>query len=487
MHKPTYPLFTLLGIILPLMMSCAVNPVTGQPEFVLMSESQEIEVGRQLDPEIIKEYGIYSDYTLQAYLNELGQKIAAVSDRPDLIYRFKVLNSPIINAFALPGGYVYVTRGLLAYINSESELAGVISHEVSHITARHAVRQYTQAQTYQLGVIAASIFYPELSQFGQFGDFLAFAIIQGYSRSYELQADRLGIKYSSLVRYDPYCISSFMKTLDNVEVATGQKGYHGLFSSHPETEERIAKADEEAKKFTPPAGSQFIKLREKYLSKINGLAFGDNPENGIVVKNVFRHPELLIELTFPERWTVNNGKEVLAATDPDKKYFIQMRLSTLGKKITAAEFAEKVESSFNLTKLYGSPQTIHGLSAYVGTYEGMQREIGRIKAQVVSMVVEDKGYSIMGFSSPEVFQNALPFFNSTTNSFQRLTPEEARMIKSHKIRIYPVKSGDTWERIATDCGQQPSEAKTLALINAFNPSTPPTSGTIIKNICVEGK
>ena len=486
MGKLRYHSIILLFLILSLIIGCAVNPVTGKREFVLMSESQEIEIGRQMNPKIIKEYGLYPDQALQEYVNQLGQKLAAVCDRPDLHYRFKIVNSSIVNAFALPGGYVYVTRGLLTHINSEAELSGVIGHEMGHITARHAVRQYTKAQTYQLGMLATSIFYPEISQLGQFADFLALAIIKGYSRNYELQADQLGIKYSSSVGYDPYCVSSFMKTLRNIEEATGQKGYHGLFSTHPETEERIVKAEVEAKKVIPPHNNHFKQLRERYLSKIDGLAFGDDPKEGVVIKNVFRHPDLRIELTFPEGWTINNGKEVLAAKHPEKEYFIQMTLSDLGKKLSAADFARKVEKSYHLEKLSGSSQIINGLSAYVGTYQGMKGKMGKIKAKVASILVEDKGYVVMGFSSLDSFEEILPLFTPTINSFKRLSLEEAKKIKPHKIKIYTVKKGDTWKSIAYKFGQQAGEAKTLALINGSDTANFPQPGTRIKVICAEG-
>jgi predicted Zn-dependent protease len=475
-----------VALILPSIIGCAINPVTRKPEFVLMSESQEIEIGRKMDPKIVKEYGYYPDEDLQEYVNQLGQKLADVCDRSDLHYRFKVVNSSMINAFALPGGYVYVTRGLLAYINSEAELSGVIGHEIGHITARHAVRQYTKAQTYQFGILAASIFYPEISQLGQFADFVALAIIQGYGRKNELQADRLGIKYSSSTGYDPYCVSSFMKTLNNIEETTGKKGYHGLFSTHPETEERIVKAEEEANKTTPPLSDNFKQMREEYLSRVDGLVFGDDPKEGVVAGNTFKHPDLRIELTFPQGWTINNGKEVLVAKHPEKEYFIQMTLSVLGKKLSAAEFAKKVERSYHFTKLFGSSQSINGLSAYTGTYQGIHREKGGIKAEMSAILIEDKGYILMGISSPNSFEKAMPFFTSTINSFKRLSSEEAKKIKPHRIRIYTVKEGDTWESIAHKCGQQRDEAATLALINAFDPEEFPQPGTRIKTICVEG-
>lgn len=486
MNKFKYYSSILLVLTLSCIMGCATNPVTGKREFVLMSEQQEIEIGRQMDPKIQKEYGgLYPNNALQEYVNQIGQKLAVVSDRPDLHYRFKVVNNSMINAFALPGGYVYVTRGLLTYINSEAELAGVIGHEIGHITARHAVRQYTKAQTYQFGILAASIVYPEISKLGQFADFLALAAIQGYGRKNELQSDRLGIKYSSSVGYDPYCVSSFMKTLNNIEEATGKKGYHGLFSSHPETEERIVKSEEEAKNVALPPSGHFNQLREEYLSKIDGITFGDDPRQGVVVKSVFRHPDLRIELALPQGWTINNGKDVLAAKHPNKEYFIQMTMVVLDKKLSEANFAKKVQESYRLKKLSGSPQTINGLSAYVGIYEGMEKTMGEIKVRIGSILVEDKGYIVMGLSSPSSFKEAMPFFTSTINSFKRLSFKEASMIKPHKIKIYTAKKGDTWESIARKHGQTSDQAKTLALINAFEPSHFPKPGTRIKVIRVE--
>jgi len=273
-----------------------------------------------------------------------------------------------------------------------------------------------------------------------------------------------------------------MKTLRNIEEATGQKGYHGLFSTHPETEERIIKAEEEAKKVTQLPGNHFIQFREQYLSKIDGLIFGDDPKEGVVVRNVFRHPDLRIELTFPQGWTINNGRELLAAKHPEKNYFIQMKLIVLDKKLSAEEFAKKIEERHHLNIISGFTQIINGIKAYVGAYQGMKKGMGEIKVKMASIIVEDKGYIVMGFSPSSSFKEATPFFTSTINSFKRLSLKEASMIKPHKIRIYTVKEGDTWESIARKFGQKTDEAKTLALINACDPATPPQPGTSIKLI-----
>src|SRR3989338_11183251 len=188
----------IIGLALSLLASCARNPVTGQSDFVMMSESQEIALGRQYHEQIIQEqYQVYESKALQDYVNNVGQKLAVQSHRPALNYRFTVLDSPEVNAFALPGGYVYITRGILAYLNSEAELAAVGGHEIGHVTARHGVRQQSAAQATNIGLTIASIFVPEVSSMGgqNLTNLIGGALLSGYGREHELEADRLRAQY----------------------------------------------------------------------------------------------------------------------------------------------------------------------------------------------------------------------------------------------------------------------------------------------------
>jgi len=216
-----------------------------------MSEKQELALGQQAAAEVAKQMPLIpADDPLVRYANKVGQRVAAVSDRPALFYRFNVVDDSTINAFALPGGYIYIYRGLLTHMNSESELAAVLGHEIGHVTARHAVQRYTQAQSYQLGMVVASIFLPISQAAGQMSNLLAGAIIQGYGRKDELQADELSIKYIPKADYDVHATTRILKTLQRLEDiriretkdTTGKAPeiYHGTFSSHPETKERIA-------------------------------------------------------------------------------------------------------------------------------------------------------------------------------------------------------------------------------------------------------
>ncbi len=249
---------------------CAVNPVTGDRNFTLMSEADEMRKGRQAATEISKAYDIYDGLpALQNYVNEIGQKLARKSHRPQLDYHFTVVDSPEVNAFALPGGHIYVTRGILAYLNSEAELAAVLGHEIGHVTARHSVQQYSAATAANVaaavGGLVAGIFVPQLggqlaqgvqSLLGVTGS----ALLSGYGRSHELEADRLGAEYLARSGYDPQAMIKVISVLKNQELfdieAAKQEGreprrYHGIFATHPDNDTRLQEVVGEANRYGP--------------------------------------------------------------------------------------------------------------------------------------------------------------------------------------------------------------------------------------------
>ena len=469
-------------VLLLFSLACAVNPVTKRTEFVLMSEQQEIEFGRQENPNILKKYGDYDSKTLQDYATQVGQKLARISDRPDLVFHFRVVNSPVLNAFALPGGYVYVTRGLFAYINSEAELAGVIGHEIGHVNARHAVKQYTQAAGYQIASGVLSIFVPQARNLGQLSDIIFVGISRGYSREYELEADQLGIKYAALAGYDPAGVQSFLTSLERVDKATNEKTYHGLFSTHPETKTRIEKAIMEIKNSPSFSSQKFATLETEYKNHIDGLLYGTDPKEGVVIKNVFRHPDLRIEVTLPNDWKINNESDLLSASHPQKEYHIQMMVQDMGKRMTADQLARLIAQKNNLREISGSATRINGLEAYVGTYQGNVQQLGVIGIKGGFIIHGDKIYSLLGFCPAQEFKNAENFFTTTIYSFRELTLQEAEKIKPARIRLYVVQKGDTFETIASKTGESREEAKTLALMNGFNASDTPPVGKKIKVI-----
>jgi len=474
--------------LLAFTVSCAVNPVTKKKEFVLMSEDQELAIGRAMDPKVIAEFGLYNDPNLQDYVNNVGRKLASVSHRPELIYRFKVVDSTAINAMALPGGYIYITRGLMAYLNSEAELATVLGHEIGHVTARHAVQQITKAQSYQILSGVVSIIRPELRQFQQISDIIFFGIMQGYGRKAELQADRLGIEYAYKAGYDPLAAPSFLKTLKLIELEEGEKGYHGFFASHPETEDRIEEAYKKAAQLLTLGNNKLRQGREEYLSHIEGLLYGENPEEGITTGNVFKHPVLRFEITFPEGWKIENTKgAVIARKSLDKEKhlpFIQLSSEDLSKRISVVDYAKKFGKKAGFKIKSGGPRYINGLRAYVGTAETRKLELGLGKVRIRFGIIfhEDKAYYVIGAAKPEEYEAVEDKFESTILSFRALSRAEAAQIKPKRITIYTVKEGDTLESIFRKEKVVAKDAKEIAILNGLNPQAPLKVGEKLKLI-----
>ncbi|MGR8920061.1 MAG: M48 family metalloprotease, partial [Gammaproteobacteria bacterium] len=337
------------AVLLGALAACATNPVTGRQDLVLVSEAQELALGRQAHQQTLTEYQPLSDPALQQYVDAVGQKLAAVSHRPGLTYTFTALDSPEINAFALPGGYVYITRGLLAYLNSEAELAAVLGHEIGHVTARHGVRQASSAQAAGLGAGLASIFFPELAATGldQAVGVLGTALLRGYGREHELEADRLGAAYLAQAGYDPQAMFQVIRTLKNHElldrrVAAAQgrepRAYHGLFATHPDNDTRL----KEIIDHVPPAAGGGETARDRFLNQIDGLVFGEDPAGGVFREGRFWHAGLGFVLTPPRGWGGRNLPTRVVFGERSGRAQIQLTLVRREGQETPAALLERV-------------------------------------------------------------------------------------------------------------------------------------------------
>jgi len=258
--------------------ACSTNPVTGKKDFSLISKDQEVAMGAQAHKSILKQSKVYKNPRLQAYVNRIGQSLAKHSHRNKIRYTFTVLDDPSVNAFALPGGYVYITSGILAYLNSEGELAGVLGHEIGHVTARHGARQ-------QSAGIASAILVDLISKKTSAGNSkalnqLSTALIRGYGREHELQADRLGAEYLARVGYSPENMINVVRVLKAQEEfdkyqarkeGRQPRAYHGVFSTHPDNDTRLKEVIRAANKIKS-AGSKPAN-HDAYLKQINGLKY----------------------------------------------------------------------------------------------------------------------------------------------------------------------------------------------------------------------
>lgn len=459
-----------------LLTGCAQNPVTGGADFVMMSEKQEVALGRQADAEVKKQYPVYPNPALQEYVNRVGQKLAQSSHRAGLEYHFTVLDSPEINAFALPGGYVYITRGILAYLNSEAELAAVLGHEIGHVTARHGVRQHSATQAANIGLTIASIFVPQINtNLGRnLSNLLGGALLSGYGRDHELEADRLGAEYLARTDYDPQAIVKVIGVLKNQELLDVElaqiegrqpRRYHGVFASHPDNDTRLQQAVSEAGHKTV---AQPIVARDTFLSMSNGLVFNDSVEQGVVRNNRFLQPELGITLQFPPGWQVHNLPNSLNAIAPQGAAQMQMLLG----------------------KQNGSPaNTVRSLAGNNGqleetTLNGLPAALVHLPTQTVAMVYHERNaYAMVGKGKDAAsFEQHRAAILAAIRSFRNLSAAERKQIKPLTVHIITAKPGDTVEKLAQRSPLGLSAARYLRLINALYPNGEPRPGDKIKVI-----
>ncbi len=293
----------LKGVILVsvalLLHSCAVNPVTGKKQFMLVSEQQELAMGKQYNPQVVASMGLYQDDKLQAFIDKKGNEMAKISHRPNLTYKFQIVDSPVVNAFAVPGGYVYFTRGIMAHFNSEAEFMGVLGHELGHITARHSVAQQSKQTLYSGVFMGAMILVPEIQQFGNAGMQGLQLLFLKHSRDHESQSDELGVEYSTKVGYDAREMADFFEVLKRLQLRDNPAGIPNYLSTHPDPSNRYQAVKVNAEKMQQALNTKELKInRDTYLRMIDGIVFGEDPRQGYVENGVFYHPELKFNILF---------------------------------------------------------------------------------------------------------------------------------------------------------------------------------------------
>lgn len=470
---------------------CAENPVSGQKDFVLMSEQDEIDMGRTAHPTILKQYRRLEDPALQAYVQELGERLAQKSHRSHLIYRFTVLDSTEVNAFALPGGYIYITRGLLAYLNSEAELAAVLGHELGHVTARHSVRQISASKATGLGLAIGSILVPELrNQAAQdLFNVLGNAWISGYGREHELESDRLGAEYLAASGYDPQAMIKVIGVLKNQEIFEKQlakeegreaRVYHGVFASHPDNDTRlhevVAKAN--ALKTTPVPHINGGINREAFLKKIEGMTFGDGEQDGIRRANHFYHKDLGFALSFPVGWRVENLPDRLVARPPANDALLMVNTTDLNERMPPSEFMAKRLKIGQLTQ--GEPLHSNGLDGYTAIAT-VNTPFGRRPTRFSVMYFKNQAFLFVGSAKDEKTPNRYDGdFLQTARSLHGLTDQELSLAKALRIKIIKASATTRYADLARTSNIQHHAEEQLRLLNDDYPSGEPTAGKQIK-------
>jgi predicted Zn-dependent protease len=483
---------TLAALLLTGCGSMVVNPVTGESERSVMSEEAEVAEGAKAHQEVLKEYGVYKNTAVQNYVNTLGQKLATHSHRSNLQWHFTVLDSPEINAFALPGGYVYVTRGIMAYMESEADLAGVIGHEIGHVTARHGAQRATSQQNAGIGVFAASVLgavlegagLPGAGQLaGQVSQTVAAGYVASYGRDQELQADQLGAEYLSRSNYDPRNMVDVITVLKNQErfaadeaKAQGRTAPTGgdWLASHPSNDQRLQKITELAKQYQ---GKYDDEGRARYLKVIAGMEFGEGPDQGLTRGRNFYHAGLGLAMTAPSGWQIDNGADQLTLINAARDAALILRVvpPQVGKN-----HSDILRTVFKPTQGRSEATQLNGLQAtrFTGMRQNAQGQPVAVQATVVSGPGDAVYLLQSNAKDAAAMQRASAGLREAEGSFRALTAQDRSAAKPWVLKTVAYPRGGFAELAKssplTDAQQQ------LRLINGYYGGGEPKQGQLVK-------
>jgi len=447
-----------------LVSGCTTNPVTGKSEFVLGSAEREAALGRQAAKQVEQQIGLLQDPALTAWLRDLGSRLAAHSPRSGVPYRFAVVDMPEPNAFTLPGGYVYVSRGLLVLANSEAEVAAVVGHEIGHLAARHAAQRETRNIGVGLltafGTLAAGAAggeQPGRSVAG-FGQLAGAALIASYGREQERQADEVGQKLVAASGYDPAKLSTFLTTLEREsELRTGMTPRPSFLDSHPLTRERIASTAARAADLQRVASPATVDDRSAFLARLDGLRVGPDPADGVFRAERFLHPGLGIVIDFPGEWSTRNGRDAVGALSPAEDAVII--LERQGPTEDPRKAAHAYAASRGLPLGEGFDLKIGGWPAFRAWSEG-RTESGPVQLDL-TWIAHPKGtLRITSVSAAARFQRYAAGFRFVARSVRSMTRRERRSITELRLRIVEARRRESLRSLSRRTGNAWSIAET---------------------------
>ena len=465
----------LMTLSVAVLAACATNPVTGRREISLVSEGQEIQMGQEAAQQVEQSLGLVNDAELQAYVRRIGTELARASERPQLPWRFGVIDDPIPNAFALPGGPVYITRGLMNLMDSEAELASVLGHEIGHIAARHSAQQITKSQLGQIGLIAAVIAKPELAQFGDLLSTGMQLLFLKYGRDAERQADELGFKYALNDNYDVSEMDDVFLALQRVGEAEGRSGLPAWASTHPDPGERAQTVQQRVAALPAPSTPRIVRERE-YLDQIDGLVYGENPREGFFRNGEFLHPDLRFRMRVPSDWKTQNTKQAVLAVSAQQDAIMQLQLAQ-GDPTTAAR---QFFSQQGIQQGQSSNSAINGLPAY-SSYFQAQTQQGNVAGLITFVSHGGRTYQILSYTGAAQLRAYDNTFRSIAGSFATLTDASALNVRPNVVDIVQISSAMTLSQFNARYPSVVPIAE-LAIINQVDANATLPSGSRVKRV-----
>ena len=461
--------------------SCAKNPVTGKRDLMLLSEDQEVAMGQQSDPDIIKFFGLYEDKNLQNFIEEKGQQMAAISHRSNLKYEFKIVDSPVVNAFAVPGGYVYFTRGIMAHFNNEAEFAGVLGHEIGHITARHSAKQYSNAMLAQIGLVAGMVLAPEFAEFADLAQSGVGLLFLKFGRDAESQSDKLGVEYATKINYDAQEMAGFFQTLDRLSEQSGGEEVPTFLSTHPDPADREAKVAKLAEDWRKKTNATDLKVnRNSYLKMIDGIIYGEDPKQGFVENGVFYHPVLKFQFPLPERWAFQNTPQQVQMSSPDGKAMMLLTLAP-GESLEAA--AQAILKNYQLTLIESQKESFNNLQAISMIADQVnQQQQQSLRTLIYVIAHGEQIYAMIGASMSETFSAYAPTFQASMTRFATLNDAEKLNKKPERIRIKTVQQNGMLSDALKSYRVSDKRMGEFAMLNGMELSERVEKGMLIKVI-----
>jgi len=484
MKKLNIPvLITLFLTTLLLVISCAVNPVTGKRQLMLMSEEQEVALGVSYNPQVLATFGVYPDNDIQNFVQTKGTEMGKISHRPNLEYHVKVVDSHVVNAFAVPGGYIYLTRGILAQLNNEAELMGVLAHEMGHIAARHTVATQSKKQMAQLLLIGGMIASEKFAQYAQYALQGMQLLFLSFSRDDERQADALGVEYSSKLGYDAHKMADFFKVLQKMSLAESEGGIPTFLSTHPDPGDRYNDVNRQASEWQTQLNLGTYKVnQDPYLQMINGIIYGEDPKQGYVEGNTFFHPELKFKFIFPTGWKLENSPMQVSITPEDQR---ALMLFTLSNQKTLESAVDTTIAQYGLTLQGSKKTTINGLPAILTQCKQVSQDQSTGAKQtnmVLSYFISHGGliYVFHGVSTEGDFNTYGGIMDNSMATFSNLTDASKINVKPQRIRVVKVQRAGPLSD-AFDYYRVPqSQYSELALLNDLELTSQVQSGKLIK-------
>ena len=469
-HPRRLALLVLGGLTLA---TCATNPATGKKELSFVSEKQEIQIGQENAAAVKSQMGVYDDPKVQNYVSTIGKRLASESERPNLPWDFTVMDDPVVNAFALPGGYIFITRGILTHMNSEAEMATVVGHEIGHVTARHSVQQMTRQQIAQVGLMAGAIASKEVAQhIGELSQGLGVLFLK-YGRDAESQADALGFKYALNDGYDVRKMVDMFQILQRV---SGGSKIPEWQSTHPDPGNRIESTEARLSKVTKPLDSARVN-RDQFLAIIDGMVFGEDPRKGYFEQGTFIHPGLAFALDFPADWPTQNTDQAVGAISPNKDAILEL---TAAGTDTPEAAIQKFLSNEKIQPGQPRKLTIQGNPAASAEFTA-QTDNGVLHGIATFISYNGVTFRYLGYTSENTFSNYAPVFQKSMGSFRKLTDPKALNVQPARVKVETVPKAMT---LTEYYKQFPSSIpiEQVAIINGMQTDTQLQAGQKIKRV-----